>query len=273
MATGTPKAVTIVTANDGAQSGQEFNAMLETRQQIETALRASFIFPLLAPAEQDRFIAAAIPQSWWAEEPIFFMGDAGASMMLVQAGEIRISRPSASGRMVILNELKPGAVFGEIALLDGGERSADATATTNCKLLVFERRSFVALLDNNWPLAEALLKLVCSRLRRADERVADLVFSDLPGRLAKELLARAARAKRGADAGQRYSEYPCRPGRRQSRDSQPLPSKLGEVRPDRHGQRPHQPSRPFRSGAADWLELNAAACWASIDAPTTGRDR
>jgi CRP/FNR family transcriptional regulator, cyclic AMP receptor protein len=181
----------MVTANDGAQSVQEFNAMLETRQQIETALRASFIFPLLAPSEQDRFIAAAIPQSWSADAPIFFMGDAGASMMLVQAGEIRISRPSASGRMIILNELKPGAVFGEIALLDGGERSADATATTNCKLLVFERRSFVTLLDNNWPLAEALLKLVCSRLRRADERVADLVFSDLPGRLAKELLARA----------------------------------------------------------------------------------
>jgi CRP/FNR family transcriptional regulator, cyclic AMP receptor protein len=171
--------------------------MFETRQQIEIALRASFIFPLLGREEQDRFIASALPQSWAADQTIFLMGDTGTSMMMVQTGEVRISRPSASGRMMILNELKPGAIFGEMALLDGGDRSADATATTNCKLLVFERRAFMTLLENNWPLAEALLKLICSRLRRADERVADLAFFDLPGRLAKELLARARPAPGG----------------------------------------------------------------------------
>jgi CRP/FNR family transcriptional regulator, cyclic AMP receptor protein len=165
--------------------------MFETRRQVETALRGSFIFSLLQPEEQDRFIAFGLPRSWTAGEPIFLMGDTGTSMMLVQTGEVRISRPSSSGKMMILSELKPGAIFGEIALLDGGERSADATASTNCKLLVFERRAFMTLLENNWPLAEALLKLICSRLRRADERVADLAFFDLPGRLAKELLARA----------------------------------------------------------------------------------
>jgi len=174
--------------------------MLESRQQIESALRGSFIFPLLAPADQDRFIGSALLQSWAAEESIFLMGDAGTSMMLVQAGEVRISRPSPGGRMMILNELKPGAVFGEIALLDGGERSADATAITNCKLLVFERRVFVTLLENNWPLAEALLRLICGRLRNADERVADLAFFDLPGRLAKELLARARSGPSGGPA-------------------------------------------------------------------------
>jgi CRP/FNR family cyclic AMP-dependent transcriptional regulator len=165
--------------------------MAETRQQIEAALRASFIFPALGPAERERFISSARQQSWHAGEPIFFMGDIGASMMLVQAGEVRISYPSADGRAVLLAELKPGAVFGEIALLDGGERSADATAVTNCTLLVFERREFVYLLENNWPLAEAVLKLVCARLRRSDERMADLAFFDLPSRLAKALLARA----------------------------------------------------------------------------------
>ena len=88
-------------------------------------------------------------------------------------------------------------MFGEIALLDGGERSADATAATNCTLLVFERRDFVALLEHNWPLAEAVLKLVCGRLRRSDERMADLAFFDLPGRLAKTLIARARPAPGG----------------------------------------------------------------------------
>ena len=166
--------------------------MLETRRQIEAALRASSVFALLGPEELDRFIASAMPQFWRAGEPIFLMGDSGASMMLLQVGEVRISYPSASGRTVVLNELKPGTLFGEIALLDGGERSADAIAITNCQLLVFERRVFIDLLENNWRVAEALLKLICGRLRRADERIGDLAFFDLPGRLAKELLERAS---------------------------------------------------------------------------------
>ena len=108
------------------------------------------------------------------------MGDPSGSMMLVQAGEVTISYPAPDGRVVLLSELWPGAVFGEIALLDGGERSADATAATNCTLLVFERRDFVGMLEHNWPLAEAVLRLVCARLRRSDERMADLAFFDLP---------------------------------------------------------------------------------------------
>ena len=174
--------------------------MAGTRHEIEAALRSSFIFPVLGPAERERFIASARPHSWRAGEPIFFMGDVGTSMMLVQTGEVRISYPSAEGRAVLLSELKPGAVFGEIALLDGGERSADATASTNCTLLVFERRAFMELLESNWPLTEAVLKLVCARLRRSDERMADLAFFDLPSRLAKTLLARARPAPGGGPA-------------------------------------------------------------------------
>jgi CRP-like cAMP-binding protein len=159
--------------------------------EVEAALRNSFLFPLLRSAERERFIASARSQSWRAGEPIFAMGAIGTSMMLVERGEVRISYPSPDGRTFILSELRRGAVFGEIGLLDGGERSADATAMTNCTLLVFERAAFVELLRDNWPLAEAVIKLVCSRLRRSDQRMADLAFSDLPARLAKVLLARA----------------------------------------------------------------------------------
>jgi CRP-like cAMP-binding protein len=67
------------------------------------------------------------------------MGDPGDSMMLVETGEVRIGYPAPDGRAVVMSELKPGALFGEIALLDGGPRSADATAATNCTLLVFEQ--------------------------------------------------------------------------------------------------------------------------------------
>jgi CRP/FNR family transcriptional regulator, cyclic AMP receptor protein len=165
--------------------------MTETRHEIEAALRASFIFPVLGATERERFIASARQRSFRAGEAIFRMGDPGEAMMLLQTGEVRIGYPAADGRAMILAELKPGAVFGEIALLDGGERSADAIARTNCTLLVFERRVFMAMLEASWPLTEAVLRLVCARLRRSDERMADLAFSDLPGRLAKLLLSRA----------------------------------------------------------------------------------
>jgi CRP-like cAMP-binding protein len=165
--------------------------MAESRREIEEALRGSFLFPLLGPSERDRFIAAAHPRSWRAGAAIFVMDDPGTSRMLVRTGAVRIGYPTPEGRTFLLAELGPGAVFGEIALLDGGPRSADATAATDCTLLAFERRDFLPLLEHNWPLAEAVLRVICGRLRSADAHIADLAFSDLPGRLAKTLIARA----------------------------------------------------------------------------------
>jgi CRP/FNR family transcriptional regulator, cyclic AMP receptor protein len=174
--------------------------MPETRREIEDALRGTFLFPLLGPGERDRFIAAARPRSWRAGAAIFVMDDPGTSMMLVRTGTVRIGYPTPEGRSFLLAELGPGAVFGEIALLDGGARSADATAVTDCTLLAFERRDFLPLLEHNWPLAEAVLKVVCARLRSADAHIADLAFSDLPGRLAKTLIARAHPGPKGGPA-------------------------------------------------------------------------
>ena len=172
--------------------------MADGRREIEDALRSSFLFPLLDPAERDRFIAAARSRSWPAGATIFSLDDPGSSMMLVRTGFVRIGYPSPEGRSLVLAELGPGSVFGEIALLDGGPRSADAIAATDCTLLVFERRDFLPMLERNWRLAEAVLQVVCSRLRRADAYIAELAFSELPVRLAKTLLARAQPAAKGA---------------------------------------------------------------------------
>jgi CRP-like cAMP-binding protein len=176
-------------------------AMPETRREIEQALQGSFLFPLLDPQERERFVAAARPRSWRAGASIFAKDDPGSSMMLVRTGAVRIGYPSPDGRSFILAEFGPGAVFGEIALLDGGPRSADADAVTDCTLLVFERRDFLPLLQRNWRLTEAVLRVICDRLRRADAYIADLAYSDLPGRLAKALIDRAQLA---ADGGPAY---------------------------------------------------------------------
>jgi CRP-like cAMP-binding protein len=163
-------------------------------------LRGSFLFPLLGPDERQRFVAAARARSWRAGATIFAQGDPGTSMMLVRTGTVRIGYPTPDGRSFLLAELGPGGVFGEIALLDGGPRSADATAAADCTLLVFERRDFLPLLQRNWRLAEAVLQVVCARLRSADAHIAELAFSDLPVRLAKALVARAQPSGDGGPA-------------------------------------------------------------------------
>jgi CRP/FNR family cyclic AMP-dependent transcriptional regulator len=119
---------------------------------------------------------------------IFHKGDIGSKLYAVRAGAVRISAPSEQGKDAIFNLVVPGELFGEIAFLDGGQRTADAVAIDNCELMVIERRDFIPLIRDNPEVAERLIKILCARLRRTSEQVEDIVFLGLPNRLAKALL-------------------------------------------------------------------------------------
>jgi len=119
---------------------------------------------------------------------IFHKGDPGVGLMAVLSGQVKISVPSAEGKEAVLNIIRAGQVFGEIALLDGQSRTADAVAMTDCDLLVLDRREFVPLLRANPDLALRIMELLCARLRRTSEQVEDVMFLHLEGRLAKALL-------------------------------------------------------------------------------------
>jgi CRP-like cAMP-binding protein len=84
--------------------------------------------------------------------------------------------------------LPAGELFGEIALLDGKPRSASASALTNCELMVLERRDMLQFLEHNPLACLNLMQLLCTRVRRSDERMAEIAFFDLPARLARALL-------------------------------------------------------------------------------------
>jgi CRP-like cAMP-binding protein len=81
-----------------------------------------------------------------------------------------------------------GEVIGEMAVLDGKERSADGVAHTNVELLVLDRRDFIPFLEEHPRLCLKMLELVCAKLRLADEMMKDIGFLDLPTRLAKVLM-------------------------------------------------------------------------------------
>ncbi len=151
-------------------------------------LRNHELFRELSEEELDQLITVARIEEVRAKAPIFHKGAPGESMMAVVTGEVKISAPAADGREIVLAMMGPGEVFGEIALLDGCDRTADATAVTNCTLLVVHRRDFLPFLNAHPHVAIRLLRVVCQRLRRTTEQVEDLLFLNLPSRLAKKLL-------------------------------------------------------------------------------------
>jgi CRP-like cAMP-binding protein len=129
---------------------------------------------------------------------IFAKGDPGSGLMGVVVGSVKVSVASADGKDVVLNVFREGDVFGEIALLDGRPRTADATAMSDCELVVIERRDFVPFLSSNPDVTLKLIEILCSRLRHTSEQVQDVTFLNLPARLAKTLLELTA-AKESAE--------------------------------------------------------------------------
>ena len=144
--------------------------------------------------ERNDLAAYAHPRSFAVNEPIFHVGDPGHSMMGVIVGTVRISLPTPKGRDMILADLPAGELFGEIALLDGSPRSASATALTKCELLVLERRDVLPFLERSPTACLNLMQLLCARIRRSDERMAEIAFFDLPARLARALLRAATQS-------------------------------------------------------------------------------
>lgn len=120
---------------------------------------------------------------------IFGRGEPADCMMLVASGRVRISSVSGEGREIILNEIREGQSFGEIALLDRLERTADATAVENTELLVLYRRDFEPFLRTRFELCQELMRLLCARLRKTTAQVEDLALRSLESRLARVLLA------------------------------------------------------------------------------------
>jgi CRP/FNR family cyclic AMP-dependent transcriptional regulator len=159
------------------------------------ALLASPIFQAMQPHELDGILGLAAEQSVPKGTTIFQKGDDGTSMMAVLYGRVRVSTVSTDGKEVTLNVISPGEIFGEIALLDGKPRSADATAIESTRLLVVERRHFLPFLKQNDDLPLRLLSVLCDRLRRTSIALEELALFDLPGRMARLLI------KLGVDYG------------------------------------------------------------------------
>src|SRR6266853_487878 len=126
---------------------------------------------------------------------LFSKGDPGNSVCAVISGTVKMSISSPDGRSAIFNLIGPGEIFGEIAVLDGQSRSADAIANTNCEIFVIDRREFLPFLRSQPELAIRIIELLCARLRWTSDQVEQVILQDLPGRLASALIRLTERHK------------------------------------------------------------------------------
>jgi CRP/FNR family transcriptional regulator, cyclic AMP receptor protein len=163
-------------------------------------LRNHPLFGQLGADILTRLASYAHTKSIGAGTRIFEKGDAGTSLFAVLRGTVRISNQSADGKDAVLNMIPEGGIFGEIALLDGQPRTADAFAVGDCELMQIDRRDFVPLVTQNPEIALKLIEILCGRIRRTSEQVEDMTFLDLPGRLAKTLLWLSAQSGGAAPA-------------------------------------------------------------------------
>ena len=119
---------------------------------------------------------------------VFHQGDLGEALFIVVEGLVKVFLTSEEGDEMVLVTLGPTEVFGELAVIDGGFRSASAEAVEQTRLLALSRVTLLNILKTNPQWTEALLRSLGEALRRLTEQAADLVFLDLHGRVAKLLL-------------------------------------------------------------------------------------
>jgi CRP/FNR family transcriptional regulator, cyclic AMP receptor protein len=129
---------------------------------------------------------------------LFSKGDPGNSLYAVITGTVKMSISSPDGRSAILNIIGPGEIFGDIALLDGRARSADAIANSNCEVFIIDRREFIPFVKSQPTLAMKFIELLCTRLRQTSDQVEQIILQNLPGRLAGALIRLSEKHKPAA---------------------------------------------------------------------------
>ncbi len=156
--------------------------------ELARRIGATALFGGMAPDHLASLAAHTSTRAMQAGELLFHRGDPGTHMLVILTGQVRIALPGVDGRDQVLRVLHPGGVLGELALLDGRGRSANAVAETNGLLLVLERQHILEAMRANPDLALAMLTILADRLRAISWLLESMVFHDAGGRLATILL-------------------------------------------------------------------------------------
>ena len=155
---------------------------------MESVLHQSPLFASLDQEGAQALMESLTEQIVAKGEILFHEGEFGDHLFLILEGKVKLGHASTDGRESLMAVLGPGEMFGELSLFDPGLRAATATALTQARVLRLGNTQLMPWLAGRPEVAAALLQALARRLRRTNETMADLVFSDVPGRVAKALM-------------------------------------------------------------------------------------
>ena len=163
---------------------------------MQDRLRTAPLFSALDDDAAAALRASMVEQRLAKGEVLFSEGEPGERLFLIESGKIKLGHTAPDGRESLIAVLGAGEMLGELSLFDPGPRTATAIAVTGTTVLSMGHEALLPWLVGRPDLAVALLAALARRLRRTNVALADLVFSDVPGRVAKALL----------DLGEKFGE-------------------------------------------------------------------
>ena len=166
-------------------------------QRAASLLGASPLFAGLDAQQLGEVVGASVTRRYGTGQYVFHQGDPGHALVVVAEGLVKVTVTTPDGEDLILTTLGPTGVFGELALIDGGPRSASVVAAEDTTVLTLSRAALLDLLTRRPMVTDALLCALGATIRRLSDQVTDVVFLDLPGRVAKLLGELAERSGAG----------------------------------------------------------------------------
>lgn len=160
---------------------------------MDEVLARAGLFQGVAPEAAQALAETLTYSEYTRGEAVFTEGEQGDTLFIVLSGKVKIGRRAADGRENMLSVMGPSDMFGELSLFDPGPRTATATVVTDARLASLAHSSLRPWIKDRPEISEQLLRVLARRLRRTNDALADLIFTDVPGRVAKALLELASR--------------------------------------------------------------------------------
>jgi CRP-like cAMP-binding protein len=160
---------------------------------MDEVLARAGIFQGVQPSAVAALAQQLEPVSFARGQVVFVEGEPGDALYIITSGKVKIGRKSADGRESLLTLMGPSDMFGELAIFDPGPRTSTVTAITDVRAVVMDRTVLRRWIADRPEIAEQLLRVLARRLRRTNDNLSDLIFTDVPGRVAKQLLYLAQR--------------------------------------------------------------------------------
>ena len=160
---------------------------------MDEVLARAGIFQGVDPNAAEALARTLEPVEFPRGYAMFTEGEPGDRLYIILSGKVKIGRRAPDGRENLLWVAGPSDMFGELSIFDPGPRTSSATTVTETKAVSLDRPGLRKWINERPEIAEQLLRVLARRLRRTNDTLADLIFTDVPGRVAKELLRLARR--------------------------------------------------------------------------------